>query len=122
MASIVFKDFKDCINSCINLNANPNIYFDKVFGAYACMKAANIAVPPQLQVMITLAALPQKWEMLISIVTGNNTLKDLILSNVCTVVIMQFQADSICHGSKQHNANKISTVKCKCSDLNWCNQ
>jgi hypothetical protein len=72
--------------------------------------------------MIALAALPQKWEMLISIITGNNTLKDLILSNMCTVVITQFQADSVCHGSKQHNATKISMVKCKHSNPNWCNQ
>jgi hypothetical protein len=121
-ASIVFKDFKDCINSCINPNADPNIYFDKVFGAYARMKAANIAVPSQLQVMITLAALPQKWEMLISVITSDNTLEDLILSNVCTAVITQLQADSVRHGSKQHNANKISAVKHKCSNPNWCNQ
>ena len=64
------------------------------------MKAANVAVPPQLQAMIALAALPQKWEMLISVVTGNNTLEDLILADVCTAVITQFQADSVRHGSK----------------------
>jgi hypothetical protein len=40
--------------------------------------------------MIALAALSQKWEMLISIITGNNTLEDLILSDMHTVVIMQF--------------------------------
>ena len=75
-ASTVFKDFKDCLNSHITTNADPQIYFDKVFSAYACMKAANVAVPPQLQAMITLAALPQKWEMLISVITGDNTLED----------------------------------------------
>jgi hypothetical protein len=97
-ASIVFKDFKDCINSCINPNADPNIYFNKVFDAYAHMKAANIAVPPQLQMMITLTTLSQKWEMLIFVITSDNTLEDLILSNVCTAVITQFQIDSVCQG------------------------
>jgi hypothetical protein len=121
-ASIVFKDFKDCLNGCIYTNADPQIYFDKVYGAYARMKAADIAVPPQLQAMIALAALPQKWEMLISVVTGDNPLEDLILSDVRTVVITQFQADSVRHGSKQHNTNKISTVKRKRSDPNWHNQ
>jgi len=110
MASTVFKDFKDCLNGRIYTNADPQIYFDKVYGAYACMKAADVAVPPQLQVMIALAALPQKWEMLISIVTGNNPLEDLILSDMHTAVITQFQADSVRHGSKQHNANKISAA------------
>jgi hypothetical protein len=45
-ASTVFKDFKDCLNACILLTANPNIYFDKMFGAFAQMSAANVAVPP----------------------------------------------------------------------------
>jgi hypothetical protein len=72
--------------------------------------------------MIALTALPQKWEMLISVVTGDNTLENLILSDVHTVVITQFQADYMHHGSKQHNANKISIVKCKHSDPNWHNQ
>jgi len=57
-ASTVFKDFKDCLNSHITMNADPQIYFDKVFGAYARMKAADVAIPPQLQAMIALAALP----------------------------------------------------------------
>jgi hypothetical protein len=87
MASTVFKDFKDCLNGRITTNANPQIYFDKVFSAYACMKAANVAVPPQLQAIITLAALPQIWKMLISVITVNNPLEDLILSNMRTVVI-----------------------------------
>ena len=72
--------------------------------------------------MIALAALPQKWEMLISVVTGDNPLEDLILSDVRTAVITQYQADSVHHGSKQHNANKISVVKCKHGNLNWRNQ
>ena len=110
MALTVFKDFKDCLNGRIYTNADLQIYFNKVFSAYACMKATDISIPPQLQAMIALAALPQKWEMMISVVTSDNPLEDLILSDVCTAVIMQFQADSVHYGSKQHNANKISAV------------
>ena len=122
MASTIFKDFKDCLNGRISLNADPNIYFDKAFASYSCMKAAGVAVPSQLQAMIALAALPQKWEMLISVVTDDNNLEDLELSDVCTAVIMQFQVDSIRHGSGKHNANKISVVKRKCGDPNWHSQ
>jgi hypothetical protein len=57
-ASSVFRDFKDCLNAHISMNVDLQIYFDKVFAGYAQMKAADIAVPPQLQAMITLAALP----------------------------------------------------------------
>jgi hypothetical protein len=121
-ASSVFRDFKNCLNACMSMNVDPQIYFDKVFASYVQMKAANIAVPPQLQVMIALAALPQKWEILISVITGDNTLEDLLLSDVHTVVITQYQADQMRQGSKQHNANKISAVKRKRGDPNWCNQ
>jgi hypothetical protein len=122
MASTIFKDFKDCLNGRISLNADPNIYFDKAFASYSCMKAAGVAVPSQLQAMIALAALPQKWEMLISVITSNNNLEDLELSNVRTVVITQFQVDSVCHGSGKHNTNKISMVKRKRGNPNWQNQ
>jgi hypothetical protein len=119
MASTVFKDFKDCINGRISQTADPNAYFDKSFAAYSRMKAAGVAVPPQLQAMIALAALPQRWEMLITVVTGDNNLEDLELSDVRTAVITQFQADSVRHGSGKHNTNKISAVKHKRGNPNW---
>ena len=82
------------------------------------MGAAGVSIPLQLQAMISLATLPQKWEMLVPIITGDNELKSLTLDEVYTVVIIHFQSESVCHGSGKHNANKISAVKHKCSDLN----
>jgi gag-polypeptide of LTR copia-type len=102
-ASSVLKDFKDCLNACILLTANPNIYFNKMFGAFAWMSTADVAIPPQLQAMIALAALPQKWEMLISIITGDIEMDSLDLGKVCDTIITQFQVDSVCHGLNQHN-------------------
>jgi hypothetical protein len=104
------------------LQQSLKIYFNKMFGAFARMSAANVPVPLQLQVMIALAALPQKWKMLISIVTGDVEMSNLDLGKVHEAVITQFQVDSVCHGSNKHNANKISAVKCKHGDPNWCNQ
>jgi hypothetical protein len=71
--------------------------------------------------MIALAALPQKWEMLISIVTGDIEMSNLDLGKVCDAIITQFQVDSVCHGSNEHNTNKISAVKRKRGNPNWCN-
>jgi hypothetical protein len=122
MASTVFRDFKECLHVRISTTADPNIYFDKMFGAFARMKAADVEIPPQLQAMIALAALPHKWEMLISVVTGDVEMADLDLGEVCTAVITQFQADSVHHGSNKHNANKISAVKRKRGDPNWHSQ
>jgi len=131
-ASTVFKDFKDCLNTRLSLTADPNTrllltadpntYFDKMFGAFAQMSAVEVEVPHQLQAMIALAALPQKWEMLITIITGDVEMSRLCLSDVCDTVITQFQVDSVHHGSNKHNANKISVVKCKRGDPNWHNQ
>jgi len=84
MASTVFKD---CLSAQISLTANPNIYFDKMFGAFAQMSATDVEVSNQLQAMIALAALPQKWEMLISIITGDVEMVDLNLSKVHTAII-----------------------------------
>jgi hypothetical protein len=86
------------------------------------MKATDVKIPPQLQAMIALATLPQKWEMLISIVTSNIKMVDLDLSKVCNAVITQYQVDSVCYSSNKHNTNKISTVKHKCGDPNWHSQ
>jgi hypothetical protein len=61
-----------------------------MFGAFAQMLAADVEVPNQLQVMIALAALPQKWEMLISVITGDIEMSDLDLSKVHTAVITQY--------------------------------
>ena len=121
-ALTVFKDFKDYLSAHISLTANPNIYFDKMFSAFTQMSAADVEVPNQLQVMIALATLPQKWEMLISIVTGDVEMSDLDLSKVRTAIITQYQVDSVCHSLNKHNANTISTVKHKHGDPNWHNQ
>ena len=119
IALSVFKDIKDCLSVHISMTANPNIYFDKMFDVFACMKAADVKIPSQLQAMITLATLPQKWKILISVVTDACEMANLDLGEVHDAVMPQFQADSIHHSSHKHNANKISTVKCKCSNPNW---
>ena len=97
------------------------MYFDKLFAAFGHMQGAGVIIPKQLQVIIMLTALPQKWEMLVSIVTRDTDLEDLNLSDICNAVIGQYQSESICYGSGKQNANKISVVKCKHSDLNWQN-
>jgi hypothetical protein len=93
-----------------------------MFGMFARMKAADVKIPPQLQAIIALAALPHKWEMLISIVTGDIEMVDLDLSEVHDAVITQYQADTVHYGSQKHNANKISMIKHKRGDPNWHSQ
>ena len=117
-APTVFRDFKDCLGARISINHDPTQYFDKLFAAFGRMSSAEVAVPPQLQVMIALTALPQKWEMLVLIVTGDTELQDLDLGDVCTAVIGQYQSETVRHSTGKHNANKISVVKHKRGDPN----
>jgi len=97
MAPTVFRDFKDCLGTHISINHNPTQYFDKLFAAFGHMSSAEVTVPPQLQAMIALTALPQKWEMLISIVTGDTELQDLDLGDVHTAVVGQYQSETVHH-------------------------
>ena len=115
----VFKDFKDTINMRIRADQDPASYFDKAYAAYSRMADAQVNVPTQLQAMIALAALPQKWDMLVSIVSGDVSLEDLALSNVRNAVIAQYQSDSMRHGSGKQTANKISAVKRKHGNPNF---
>ena len=72
--------------------------------------------------MIALAALPQKWEMLISIVTGDTPIEDLTLAHVHQAVLSQHQLEAVRGGTGKHNANKISVVKRKRGSPNFNNQ
>ncbi len=74
------------------------------------MKDVEVPVSAQLQAMIALAVLPQKWEMLLLIVQGDVPLDDLSLVDVHAAVIAQYQLESIHYSSGKHNANKISVV------------
>jgi hypothetical protein len=69
--------------------------------------------------MIALATLPQKWEMLISIITGDIKLNDLNLADMCNAVVTQYQSETIHNGPGKQNANKISVVKHKHGDPSW---
>jgi hypothetical protein len=55
--------------------------------AFQCLTATSIIIPPQIQVMILLSALPQKWEMLVSIVTQQHALTMIQLSHVRNAIL-----------------------------------
>ena len=63
-----------------------------------------------------LAALPQKWEMLVTIVTQTNDLADLNISDVCTALLAQYEGEATCGkgGNNKQQANKLFAVKWKC--------
>src|SRR5580693_2404325 len=61
----MYKDFKEALNIRLNGNQHPGPQIDKMAACFQRMTAASVPIPPQLQGMILLAAMPSKWEMLI---------------------------------------------------------
>jgi gag-polypeptide of LTR copia-type len=74
----VYKDFKEALNIRLNGKQHPSPQIDKMAACFQQMTAASVPIPPQLQGMILLAAMPSKWEMLISICL--NSLVDTIVT------------------------------------------
>ena len=83
-------------------------------------------LPPLLEAMIALSALPSKWETITAIITNNTAMEDLILMEVCNAVILQYETET---NRGQHkptanlaNANKLSAVKWKHSNPHFAQQ
>jgi hypothetical protein len=87
MPSSIYKDFKETLNICLNPGEHPTQQIDRMAAAFQRLTAASIIILPQIQAMILLSALPQKWEMLVSIVTQQHVLMMIQLSHVCDVIL-----------------------------------
>jgi uncharacterized protein (DUF2252 family) len=90
----------------------------------------NVTIPEQIQVMMLLSALPQKWEMLVSIVTQQKDLNKIKFLDVCNAILTQYQSESVrgkqgqCNNGNNHGqqANKLSAVHRKCDNPNFSQQ
>jgi hypothetical protein len=122
--SSIYKDFKETLNNCLNPGQHPTQQIDRMVTAFQRLTAASIIIPPQIQAMILLSALPQKWEMLVSIVTQQHALTTIQLSHVRDAILAQYESENVRSGgkSKQQHANKLSAVKQKCGNQNFSNQ
>jgi hypothetical protein len=78
----VYKDFKKAIGVRIRTDTHPGPAIDDMFAAFQRLGAAKMSIPKPIQAMMLLATLPQKWEMLISIITQTTEMKDLDLNDV----------------------------------------
>jgi hypothetical protein len=124
MPSSVYKDFKETLNICLNPSQHPTQQIDHMVAAFQCLTATSIIILPQIQVMILLSALPQKWEMLVSIVTQQHALMTIQLSHVHDAILAQYELENVRSGGKgkQQHTNKLSAVKRKHGNQNFSNQ
>jgi hypothetical protein len=122
--SSVYKDFKETLNIRLNPGQHPTQQIDHMVAAFQHLTAASIIIPPQIQAMILLSALPQKWEMLVSIVTQQHALMTIQLSHVHGAILAQYKSGNVRSSGKgkQQHANKLSAVKWKHGNQNFSNQ
>jgi hypothetical protein len=60
MPSSIYKDFKETLNIRLNPGQHPTQQIDQMVAAFQHLTATSIIIPPQIQAMILLSALPQK--------------------------------------------------------------
>ena len=82
----VFRDFKEALNIRLKPDGHPGNQIDQMVAAFQRC-ATSITVPDQLQAMILLTAMPQKWEMLVVIITQNYELAGIELKHVCETIL-----------------------------------
>jgi gag-polypeptide of LTR copia-type len=122
--SSIYKDFKETLNIRLNPSQHPTQQIDCMVAAFQHLTAISIIILPQIQAMILLSALPQKWEMLVSIVTQQHMLMTIQLSHVRDAILAQYESENMHSGGKgkQQHANKLSAVKQKCGNQKFSNQ
>ena len=126
----IYKDFKEALSVHLHANQNPSPSMDKMAACFQCLMSVEVDVPEQIRAMMLLTALPQKWEMLVSIITQQCNLDSIKFVDVRNTVLAQFQSKSMHSNRGQCNkgqnqgqqANKLSVVKHKHNNPNFSNQ
>jgi hypothetical protein len=124
--TVIYKDFKEAISIRFKAEENPNKLLDKMSAAFQRLSGANVTIPGPIQAMIALSALPQRWEVLVPVITQTNELSKLCLQDVREAIVAQWQTDASRHSGnkdkKPQNAHKLSNVKRKRGDPSFSSQ
>ena len=99
----IYKDFKEALSVHLHADQNPSPAMDKMAACFQCLISMEVDVPEQIKAIMLLAAFPQKWEMLVSIVTQQCNLENIHFVDVCDAVLAQFQSKSMYGNHGQHN-------------------
>jgi hypothetical protein len=86
----IYKDFKEVLSVRLLANNNPLPAIEKMAASFQCLSEVKVTVPEQIQAMMLLSALPQKWEMLVSIVTQQHDLNKIKFIDVRNAILTQF--------------------------------
>ena len=81
-ATSIFRDFKSALNLHINPTQYPGPQIDHFVASIQRLASTRIMIPKLIQGMMLLSTLPQKWEMLASIVINANNLDNIDIDTV----------------------------------------
>ncbi|KAH8990070.1 hypothetical protein EDB92DRAFT_1946751 [Lactarius akahatsu] len=127
----IYKDFKEAISIRFNTNQHPTPQFEKMAATFACLGAVTVgtgantttlAICPQLQALIAMSALPQKWEHLIPVMCNNLALADLQCHDPLIMPSAKFRDILGSAHKATHNAQKLSAIKRKRNDPRFSKQ
>ena len=76
----IYKDFKEALNVRINPSQHPGPQMDRMQACFQRLTSNSIIIPDQIKAMMLLAAVPQKWETLVTVVMQSKTLTTLTFS------------------------------------------
>jgi hypothetical protein len=87
------------------------------------MTAASVPIPSQIQGMMLLATISQKWDMLATIcLMSLEDITNLDFNDAHDQIIVWYETEQVCEGKGgQQHANKLSTVKQKHSNQHFSN-
>jgi gag-polypeptide of LTR copia-type len=122
----IYKEFCTVTTMTFNPAQHPTPQLDKMQAAFSCLFTSSMPIPDQMQGLILLNWVPNHWEHLIPIITQNFNIEDLNFKDVCDAILAQWESKQNWNKGKFNNnpqhANKLSAVKCKCSDPRFSQQ
>ena len=89
-ALLIFADFKSAVNfQLTGGNLVPEI--SKFFMLLECLKTNKVKLPAQVQAMLLLGALPNKWDNVAAMVLKRTQFNDFAFEPVCLAIVSEYE-------------------------------
>ena len=118
----IYRDLKEAISIRFDANKHPGPQLDRMVAAFngisqtitARSITVDLTINSVMQGMIAMAAIPPKWEHLVSIICANNDAAELDIETVREAIVTQYENETNCGGHKGANTTqKLSAIKRK---------
>ena len=114
----IYKYFKEATSVRLDGVKHPQLQINRMANAVHQLIDEGISLPDNLQAMILLAAIPSKWDFLVSVVSSSYETDELTFKDVKEVIIAQWETDRN-QKRPSHSTNKLSAVKRKHGDPSY---